>query len=341
MHGRPRLNVFGRQLLIARLEAGWTASAAAEAAAVSRATVYKWWRRFKSEGETGLRDRSSRPRSSPRQLDAGVEAKIVELRTSRRLGPHRLAPLTGIARSTCYKVLVRHQLHRLDWIDRPTGRVIRRYEASRPGELAHMDVKKLARIPEGGGWRVHGHRARPRTDQAKRAKVGYEFVHSLVDDHSRVAYSEVLDNETAATCGAFFRRALGWFEGRGVFFSAVMTDNAWAYRYGNDYHRALAEIGAHPVFTPPYTPRVNGKVERFNRTLLEEWAYSPGATSSQRRRDLLGEWLHAYNYHRAHTALGGRPPIDRVNNLCGNYSSRGGREGTNQLLPPLTLALSR
>ena len=324
MHRRPRLNQFGRQLLIERLEAGWSPSAVAESAGVSRATVHKWWGRYKAEGAGGLADRPSRPHSSPRSLAAETEARVVELRRRRRLGPHRLAALTGLARSTCYKVLCRHQLQRLDWLDRPSGTLIRRYEASSPGELGHMDVKKLARIPEDGGSWVHGRKARPRTDKRKRRKVGFECVHSLVDDHSRMAYSEVLDDEKADTCGAFFARAVNWFSGHGVHFHAVMTDNAWAYRNGNRYHRELAAIGARSVFTPPYTPRVNGKVERFNRTLLEEWAYQPQATSNARRRQLLQEWLHLYNYHRAHTALGGRPPVDRVNNLCGNYSERGG-----------------
>src|SRR6266849_5056206 len=181
------------------------------------------------------------------------------------LGPHRLALLTRIPRSTCYKVLRRHQLHRLDALDRPTGRLIRRYEMRQPGELGHMDVKKLARIPDGGGHWVHG-------------RQGH--------------------------------------------FQAVMTDNAWAYRNGRDYHQALAENGARPVFIPPYTPRINGKVERYNRTLLEEWAYHGPYLSNWARRRLLPGWLHRYNYHRAHTAVGG-PPIQRVNSLCGSNTLRG------------------
>ncbi len=323
MHGRPRLNLYGRQLLISRLRQGWSASAVAESAGVSRATVYKWWRRYRDEGLAGLADRPSRPRSSPRRLHPALEARVIELRRRQRLGPHRLAALTGLARSTCYKVLRRHQLHRLDWLDRPTAEVIRRYEMSRPGELGHMDVKKLARIPDGGGHFVHGRLGRPRRDYEKGAKLGYDCVHTLLDDHTRLAYSELLANEQAATCGAFFRRALAWFAERGVRFEAVMTDNAWAYRNGRDYDQALAEIGARKLFTPPYTPRINGKVERFNRTLKEEWAYSQPFTSNQQRHRLLEGWLHMYNYHRAHTALGGRPPVERLNNLCGNYNKRG------------------
>jgi transposase InsO family protein len=293
------------------------APAVAESAGVSRATVYKWKRRYRVGGLAGLADRSSRPHCSPRRLDAALEAKVLELRR-RRLGPHRLAALSGLPRSTCYRVLRRHQLHRLDWLDRPTGRPIRRYEMSRPGELGHMDVKKLARIPAGGGHFVHGRQGRPRREQEKRTRVGYDYVHTLIDDHSRLAFSELLPDETAATCGQFFRRALTWFAARRVRFTAIMTDNAWAYRYGRDYQQALAEIGARRVFIPPYSPQINGKVERFNRTLLEEWAYSHPFTSNQQRHHLLEAWLHRYNYHRTHTALGGLPPIERVNNLCGN-----------------------
>lgn len=322
MHPRPRLNVFGRQLIVARREAGWSAAAAAEALGVSRATVHKWWRRYRAEGVCGLADRSSRPRSSPRRLDPQVEAGVVALRRARRLGPHRLALLTGLARSTCYKVVRRHQLPRLAWLDRPTGRVVRRYEMRRPGELGHMDVKKLARIPEGGGHRVHGRPARPRRDYERRRRVGFDCVHSLLDDYSRLAYSELLPDETAATCGGFFRRALAWFAERQVHFHAVMTDNAWAYRHGRDYHQALAAVAARAVFIPPYTPRVNGKVERYNRTLLDEWAFHRPYFSNQERHQLLEGWLHLYNYHRAHTAVGG-PPIQRVNNLCGSYTWRG------------------
>ena len=268
MHRRPRLNLSGRQLVIERLQRGWSAAAVAEGLGVSRATVYKWRRRYELEGDEGLLDRSSRPQRSPRRLDPDLESQLLELRRTRRLGPHRLALLTGTPRSTCYKVLRRHQLHRLDWLDRISGRLIRRYEKSRPGELGHMDVKKLARIPPGGGHRTHGRQARPRRDLEKRRRLGYDCVHSLVDDYSRLAYSELLSDEKAVTVGAFFRRALAWFAERGVRFEAVMTDNAWAYRYGLDYHRALAEIGARPVFIPPYTPRINGKVERYQ---LGQW----------------------------------------------------------------------
>jgi transposase len=185
---RPRLSYYGRQLLIERVLSGRSASVVAEELGISRATVYKWRRRYEREGAAGLEDRLCRPRRSPHRLDPEIEAQILALRRQRKLGPHRLAALVGRPRSTCYKVLRRNGLHRLDWMDRPTGTVIRRYEWERVGQLVHVDVKKLGRIPEGGGHRTRGRAA---TRPGKKA-VGYDYVHSLVDDHSRFAYSEIL-----------------------------------------------------------------------------------------------------------------------------------------------------
>ena len=316
MHRKPRLNPFGRELIVTRLESGWSPAVLAEQVNVSRATVYKWWRRFKAEGWAGLEDRSSRPRSSPRRLTDADEAPIIAFRTERKLGPHRIAALTGRPRSTVYAVLRRHGLHRLTWMDRTTGAVVRRYERDRPGELIHVDVKKLGRIPDGGGHRIHGRSARP----SRKRGLGYEYVHSLVDDHSRTAYSEVLPDEQGKTCADFMLRAGRFLAEHGVQIEAVMTDNAFAYRHSKDFREALVELGAKHLFTPPYTPRVNGKVERFNRTLLDEWAYVRPYRSNAERVDLLKDWLHSYNYHRSHAALGGRSPIERVNNLSGNYN---------------------
>ena len=316
MHPRPRLNHFGRQLLVERILAGWTPATAAEAAGVSRATAYKWLRRHREEGREGLYDRSSRPHRSPARLDPAAEAAILTLRRQRKLGPHRLAALTGHPRSTVYKALRRHALHRLDWLDRPTGRLIRRYELQAPGELVHMDVKKLGRIPDGGGWRVHGRQRRP----GHKRGLGYDFIHSVVDDHSRLAYSEILANEQGSTCAAFLRRAASFFADHGIRLQRVMTDNALNYRLSREFQEALAQVGARHLRTPLYSPQVNGKVERYNRTLLEEWAYVTAYLSNQERSDLLPHWLHRYNYHRAHTALGGLPPIARVNNVSGKYN---------------------
>jgi transposase InsO family protein len=316
MHRRPCLNNFGRRLLVERILAGWSAAAAAEAAGVSRATAYKWLRRYREEGWEGLHDRPCRPHSSPHRLDASIEAKILDLRQQRKLGPHRLAALTGHPRSTVYKVLRRHGLHRLAWLDRPTGRLIRRYEYEAPGDLIHVDVKKLGRIPDGGGWRALGRQGR----SGRRLALGYDFIHSAVDDHSRLAYSEVLDNEKGSTCAGFLRRAAAVFADHGFRVDRVMTDNARNYRVSRAFQDALADLGARHRLTPPYTPQVNGKVERFNRTLLDEWAYVTTYSTNQQRTDMLPHWLHSYNYHRTHTALGGLPPIARVNNVSGKYT---------------------
>lgn len=316
-HARARLTEYGRALLIERvLDEGWSAAATAEAAGVSRATVYKWLARFRGEGVAGLADRSSCPRRSPRRLSASSERRIVQLRQRRKLGPHRLGAILGVPRSTCYAVLRRHGLQRLDWMDRPTGEVIRRYERERPGELIHVDVKKLGRIPPGGGWRLHGRQP----GLTHNAGAGYDYIHSAVDDHSRLAYSEIHADERVDTCAAFLVRAREFYAANGVVVERVMTDNAMAYRVGHAFREAAALLGVRQVFTRSHRPQTNGKVERFNRTLLDEWAYvRPYLTNEQRTR-LLPQWLHLYNHHRSHTALGGLPPIARVNNLRGNYS---------------------
>jgi transposase InsO family protein len=310
------LNLFARQLLVDRVQAGWMPATAAEASGVSRATAYKWLRRFRQEGQAGLLDRSSRPHRSPSRTSALQEAALLALRRERKLGPHRLAPLTGCPRSTCYAVLRRHGLHRLDWLDRPTGLVVRRYEWAHPGDLGHLDVKKLGRIPPGGGHRVRGRLG----VSGRNPRQGYDYIHALVDDHSRLAYCEVLPDEQGTTSASFLRRASGFFAAHGIRFRRLMTDNAFAYRLSRAFLTTLAELGMQHQYTPPRRPQPNGKVERFNRTLLEEWAYLRPYASNAERVDLLADWLHRYNYHRAHTALGGLPPIDRVNNVYGNYT---------------------
>ena len=315
-HANARLNHYGRGLLITRvLEEGWTAAAAAEASGVSRATVYKWLARFRAEGPAGLRDRSSCPAHNPRHLSVSAEQRILGLRRRRKLGPHRLAALLGVPRSTCYAVLRRHGLQRLDWMDRPTGEVIRRYERARPGELIHVDVKKLARIPPGGGWHVLG-----RAPGRHSSGLGYDYVHSAVDDHSRLAYSEIHPNERADTCAAFLVRCNQFFAAHGVVLERVMTDNAQVYRRAHLFREAIILLGVRQVFTRPFRPQTNGKVERFNRTLLEEWAYVRPYRDNRHRSQLLEGWLHLYNYHRSHTALGGLSPVARLNNLPGNYT---------------------
>ncbi len=313
---RARLSEYGRWLLVRRGQReGWTVAATAEAAGVSRETVYRWLRRWEAEGAGGLGDRSCRPARSPRRLASKEEAVICRLRQECKLGPHRLAALTGRRRSTCYAVLRRHGLERLDFLDRPSRRVIRRYERKTAGELVHVDVKKLGRIQPGGGHRIHGRGTVPHA-----TGQGYDYLHCAVDDFSRLAYVEAHADEKAPTCAAFLRRAQAFYAGLGISVAAVMTDNARAYRYAHVFQATLAELNCRQLLTPFYHPQVNGKVERFNRTLLEEWAYVRPYTSNQERIRLLNTWLHRYNYHRAHTALGGLPPVARVNNLRGKYT---------------------
>jgi transposase InsO family protein len=281
---------------------------------VSRQTAYRWWRRWSAGGAADLADRPSRPRCSPRRTSRQVERRIELLRRRLKLGPARIAYRLGLASSTVYRVLRRLGLQRLSWLDRPTGQVIRRYEHPTPGDLVHMDIKKLGRIPAGGGWRAHG-----RGQAGVRQRVGYAYVHSAVDDHTRLAYSEVLPDERATTAVAFWCRALAWFAERAVVVHAVLTDNGSAYRSGA-FAQLCATAGVRHRFTRPYHPQTNGKVERFNRTLLEEWAYVRVYRSEQARTAALGHWLHAYNHHRGHTALGGLPPASRVTNLPASHT---------------------
>ena len=313
MHRNARLTPQGRLLLCQRIEAGFPVAHVAEAMGISRDRAYVWWRRYQAEGLAGLEDRSSRPRRCPTQTKASRERRIVWLRTKRGYGPARIAGIVKMPASTVHRVLVRYGLNRLDCLDRPTRAPIRRMEMSRPGELVHVDVKKLGRIPKGGGWRAHG-RAAVR-GQHHRTKVGYAFVHSAVDAYSRVAYSEVLCDEQAATAAAFWRRAQAFFASLGIDVERVLTDNGSCYR-SRDFAAALGVV-VHSR-TRPYRPATNGKVERFNRTLLEEWAYARPWSSDGQRTRALTAWLHRYNHHRHHTAIGG-PPISRVSNLAGQY----------------------
>jgi len=314
LHANAKLTAAGRLLLVQRIATGRPIAHVAREMGVARQTASRWWQRWLAEGESGLHDRSSRPRRSPRRTPHAVERRIERLRRRLKLGPVRIAYRLGLAPSTVYRVLRRLGLHRLAWLDRPTGRVIRRYERAHPGELVHVDIKKLGRIPAGGGWKVHG-----RGRAGRRQRVGYAYIHSAVDDHSRLAYSEVLGDERAATAVGFWGRAQAWFAERGIAVQAVLTDNGSAYR-STDFARLCAEAGVHHRFTRPYRPQTNGKVERFNRTLLEEWAYVRVYRSEQSRTQVFRRWLHQYNHHRRHTALGGLPPVSRVTNLMAQYS---------------------
>jgi transposase InsO family protein len=316
LHGNARLTHRGRQELVERINAGTPVATVARQMNVSRDTAYKWWRRHLADpdGRWWL-DRSSRPHRSPAQTRRKIERKILGLRRNKKLGPARIAGRLEMASSTVHAVLVRNGMSKLAWMDRPTGQVIRRYEHDRPGDLVHVDIKKLGKIPPGGGWRAHGRAAQP----GRHRTIGYCYVHSAVDDHSRFAYSEIHDDERAATAAGFWRRARVAFAEHGITVRAVLTDNGPCYRSSN-WLQEVAGGGATPRFIRPYRPQTNGKVERFNRTLLEEWAYVRKYSSEAERRRRLDSWLHTYNHHRCHTALGGQPPITRVDNLPGHYT---------------------
>jgi transposase InsO family protein len=327
-HANARLTVHGRAELVRRVvDQGRPVAHVVVELNVSRATGYKWLARWRAEGPAGLLDRPSRAHRLPRKTAGEVEALILDLRTQRKLGPARISPLVDVAPSTVHAVLRRHGLHRLAWMDRPTGQLVRRYERARPGELVHVDVKKLGVIRPGGGWRAHGRGStqnnHSRSETAAGRRVGFDYVHCAIDDHTRLAYAEIHSDETAATWAAFLRSAAAWFATVGIDrIERVMTDNAMAYRRSTAWRQALLELAAQPRFTRSYRPQTNGKAERFNRTLADEWAYIRPFDSSADRAAALPGWLHTYNHHRSHTALGGHPPISRttVSNGAGHYT---------------------
>jgi transposase InsO family protein len=311
-HRNAPLTPAGRKILIDRIEAGRPIAHVANEMGISRATATKWWRRWLAEGDSGLEDRSSRPRRSPRRTSRRVEARIVRLRRSRKWGPARIAMHTGLASSTVWRVLCRHGLNRLSWLDRPTGRLIRRYEREHPGELVHLDIKKIGKIPPGGGWRVRG-RAGTRP-----GRLGYTYLHVAIDDHSRVSYVEAHDDERKDTLVGFWRRAQDWFWSKGMAVDEVLTDNGPNFRSA-DFAALLAERTIKHRRTKAYRPQTNGKVERFNRTMADEFLYARVFRSEAERRRRLQHWVHTYNLHRNHTAIGG-PPASRVHNVTGQYT---------------------
>ena len=288
-------------------------------------TVKRWADRY-AAGEP-MTDRSSRPHRMPAKTCPATTRRIVALRLRKRLGPVQLAALTGVAPSTAHRVLVRCRLNRLSHVDRATGEPVRRYEHDHPGALLHVDVKKLGNIPDGGGWRFVGRAqgmrnriATPNKPKSKyhQPKMGHAFVHTVIDDHSRVAYAEVHDDETAATAVAVLRRAVTWFAARGVTTQRVLSDNGSPY-VSFLWRDTCAELGIRHTRTRPRRPQTNGKIERFHRTLADGWGYARAYTSETERRDALPAWLHHYNHHRPHTACGNNPPITRLTNLSGQY----------------------
>lgn len=317
MHANARLTVWARQEIVRRQLSGVTQAEIARQMQVSRDTVGKWWRRYQADPDgRWFEDRSSRPHSCPHRTSHQVEAAIIEQRRQHRLGPARIGYRLDIPSSTVWKVLARHGMNRLAWFDRPTSGRVRRYEKDTPGELIHVDTKQVAKISQGGGWRVYGLDGTLKRNPKRKSRAGYEHVHAAVDDHSRLAYSEILPDIKGETCARFWQRAKAFFESHGITVQAVMTDN-WSGYTSRVFAEALDDI--QHVRIRPYRPQTNGKVERFNRTLVEEWAYARIYTSGDDRAQALQDWTHNYNHHRYHTAIGG-PPITRVDNLPGSYN---------------------
>jgi transposase InsO family protein len=315
VHRNAPLTPEGRLRLCQLIEDGWTIASAAESMRISRQTAHKWWRRYQEAGNAGLIDRSSRPRRCPTKTPAKVERRVIELRRRHQVSAARLAERAAVPASTLHRIWARHGISRLSDLERRAGRVIRRIETSHPGELVHVDVKKQAKIPPGGGWRVNGRHRRIQNGHAGRPRLGYAYIHSAVDAYSRLAYSEVHPNERAVTNLAFWRRAKAFFESYGITIERVLTDNGNCYR-AKEFASELFCASISHTFTRPYRPQTNGKVERYNRTLLNEWAYARPYRSEAARTRALDKWLHMYNHHRHHTAIGG-PPVSRVNNLVG------------------------
>lgn len=309
------LTPFGRLLLVQRvMEMNWSVPRAAESAGVSRMTVYKWLRRYHEQGVAGLEDGSSRPKRSPRQTPDAKAAEILQLRRRRRWGPHRIGPAVGLAPSTVYEVLRRAGESRLSDGDRATGLRIR-YVRERPGELLHIDVKKLGRIPAGGGHALLGPAAR------NRRGGGWEYLHVAVDDCSRVAFAQMRPADDGGQAASFLLAAALYFRDLGVHIERVMTDRAFAYTNTRLFQQALTEIGAKHKLTAPRHPQTNGKAEAFIKTSLREWAYAELYLSNQERLDALPRWLDYYNHHRTHTELKKQTPMSvLVNNVGGKYN---------------------
>jgi transposase InsO family protein len=320
------------RLRLARLvvDDGWTYSTAAKMFMVSPKTAAKWADRYRSEGPAGMADRSSRPHHSPAKTPEQLKRQIVRLRWRHRLGPVQIAGQLGIPASTVHAVLTRCRINRLSRIDRVTAEPIRRYEHDHPGSLIHVDVTKFGNIPDGGGHRFLGRQQGKlnREATAKRTgqrnhryepRPGVNYLHTVIDDHSRVAYAEICTDERADTAISVLRHAVAWFAERGVTVERVLSDNGSAYK-SHAWRDACADLAITHKRTRPYRPQTNGKIERFHRTLSDGWAYARLYESESARRQTLPAWLHFYNHHRAHSAIGALPPISRLTNLPEHHS---------------------
>ena len=302
LHPNAKTTPAGRRLLVRRIEdEGWTVREAAEAAGISLRSAYKWLSRFRKEGHDGLTDRSSRPCRTPRRTPARLVRRVEELRR-RRMTTWEIAERASLPASTVSLILRRIGLHRLSRLE--PEEPVRRYERKAPGELLHLDTKKLARIHR-VGHRIHG-------DRSKRVSgAGWEFAHVCIDDHTRLAYVEVLPNEKAETCTAFLRRALAWYRSRRIEVQRVMTDNGPGY-ISNAFNALCAERGIRHLLTKPYTPKTNGKAERFIQTLTQRWAYKRPYRTSALRTAALRPWLRDYNHERPHRGIAMRTPMARL-----------------------------
>ena len=313
-HRNAKLGLAGRYALVCAIGGGMTLKAAAAAFSVSPATAHRWWHRWLEAGEEGraslscLLDRSSRPRGSPRQLAPELVEVICACRRKTGWGPRQVAGATGFAHSTVWKVLRRAGISRPG---RPAREPANRYEWPCPGDLLHMDTSEYARFQR-PGHRVTG----DRSSQDRRRRDGIDYVHAIVDDHSRLAYAEIHADQRAVTVAGFLERALAFYERHGIVTKRLMTDNAWVYVKSRDVRRLLARRQIRHLTTKPYRPRTNGKVERFHQTMAREWAYGLVYHSHHERATALPHWLHHYNTARPHSSLRGQPPISRVHNLC-------------------------
>ena len=310
VHKNAGLTPRGREILISRLERREHPIDVATAMGVSAGTVYKWRRRYLEEGIAGLRDRSSRPHASPNRTPADIEAKVIALRKERRIY-HRIAAEVGVSRATVGRILTRHGLNR--WRDLEPAEPVRRYERAKPGEMIHIDIKKLGRFNK------TGHRiTKDRTGQSNSRGVGWEYVHVCIDDHSRLGLADIMPDEKKESAVTFLETAIAWYKRFGITVERVMTDNGSCYK-SHAFREACQRLGLKHIRTKPYTPRTNGKAERFIQSSLREWAYARAYQNSGQRAEEFPHWLHHYNWHRPHAGIKGKTPVSRsgldVNNL--------------------------
>lgn len=310
MHKNARLTPKGRELLIGRLERGEHPQDVASAMGISLRTVYKWRLRYREEGLSGLQDRSSRPLNSPARTAEAIEAVVIALRRQKRIYD-LIADRTGLSRATVGRILVRHGLNR--WRDLEPAEPVIRYERERPGELIHMDIKKLGKFNR-IGHRITG----DRHGQSSVRGIGWEFVHVCVDDHSRIAYTEVMESEKKECAISFLKAVVAWYLRLGIRIEGLMTDRGSCYR-SKAFNKVCKALGIRHIYTKPYTPKTNGKAERFIQSSLREWAYAQAYQTSEQRKQELPYWLHHYNWHRPHAGIKRKTPISRsgldLNNL--------------------------